>query len=38
VIPELAMVKLMWALGWAEDYAQAKEILAAEVVNEFGRK
>ncbi len=38
VIPELAMVKLMWALGWADDYEQVKEILAAEVVNEFGKK
>jgi hypothetical protein len=38
VIPELAMVKLMWALGWADDYEQVKEILAAEVVNEFGKR
>jgi len=38
VIPELALVKLMWALGWSEDYSQVREILGAEVCNEFGGK
>ena len=38
VIPELAMVKLMWALGWSEDYREVREILGREVVNEFRSK
>ncbi|MCB0831341.1 MAG: asparaginase [Solirubrobacterales bacterium] len=36
VIPELALVKLMWALGWCDDYSQVREVLETEICNEFG--
>lgn len=36
VIPEVALVKMMWALGWSDDMQEIREILEAEVCNEFG--
>ena len=36
VIPEVALVKMMWALGWSEDSGEIREILGTEVCNEFG--
>jgi L-asparaginase/Glu-tRNA(Gln) amidotransferase subunit D len=37
VIPELALVKMMWALGWSDEYAEVRETLSLEICNEFGR-
>lgn len=36
VIPEVALVKMMWALGLSDDYREVRGILEAEVCNEFG--
>ncbi|MCB0870468.1 MAG: asparaginase [Solirubrobacterales bacterium] len=36
VIPEVALVKMMWALGLSEDYAEVRSLLETEVANEFG--
>lgn len=36
VIPELALVKLMWALGWSSDPDEVRQVLAEEICNEFG--
>lgn len=36
VIPEVALVKMMWALGLSDDYAEVRSFLEAEVAGEFG--
>ncbi len=36
VIPEVALVKMMWALGLSDEYAEVREILETEVTGEFG--
>ncbi len=36
VIPEVALVKMMWALGLSENYADVRSILETEVAWEFG--
>ena len=36
VIPEVALVKMMWALGLSDDYREVRSLLETEVANEFG--
>ncbi len=36
VIPEVALVKMMWALGLSDDFGEVRSILEAEVAGEFG--
>lgn len=38
MLPETALVKLMWVLGQTKDVAEAKSLLTTNVANEFSAR